>query len=76
MEYCEELAFNDLHSVGQHIKFNIESIETVGSIWLLHPKCLPNKDHSAETSVYRKLTHIDQYLDCIPKPPISDKKNQ
>ena len=51
--------FSNLNSVDPHIKLTMESPDTDGSILFLNNKCLPNKDHSIQTSVYRKTNLTD-----------------
>ena len=67
--------FHYLNSVDPCIKFTKESPDTEGSIPFLGSKYLPNKDHSIQTSVYRKPTFTDQYLDISSSHPISNKKS-
>ena len=63
--------FNHLNSVDPHIKFTMESPFTDDPY--LDTMCLPNKDHSIQTSVYRKPTHTNQYLDWNSNHPKSAK---
>ena len=52
----------------------MEIPENDSSISFLDTKCSPNSDHTIHTSVYRKPTHTDCYLDWNSKHPISAKK--
>ena len=56
-----------LYSIDPHIKFTIELPGTDGLPFLdTLTKPTPN---SIESTVYRKLTHTDRYLDYNSKPP-------
>ena len=57
-----------LNSIDPHIKFTIELPGTNGLPFLdTLTKCTPN---SSESTVYRKPTHTDRYLDYNSKHPI------
>ena len=58
-----ETLFNLLNSVDIHIKFTMEAPGNDDSIPFSNTKCSPNSDHTIQTSVYRKPTHTDCYLD-------------
>ena len=67
--------FKHLNSINPHIKFIMESPYTDGSNPFLVTKCLCNKDHSMQSSVDRKPTHTDWYLDwnCTYPIPVKDQ---
>ena len=62
---------DDLNSIDPQIKFSTELPGTDGFPFLdTLTKPTPN---STESTVYRKTTHTDRYLDYKSKPPISAK---
>ena len=66
--------FNHLNSVDPHIKFTMEASGIDGSISLLNTKCSPNSDHTIHTSIERKPTNTNHYLDWNCSHPISARK--
>ena len=60
----------NLNSMDPHIKFTIELLGTDGLPFL---DTLTNPPNSIESTVYRKPTHSDMYLDCKSNHPISTK---
>ena len=60
-----------LHSIDPHIKFNIE-LPGTGGIPFLDTLTKPTPN-SIESTVYRKPTHTDRYLDYNSNHPISAK---
>ena len=68
-----DILFNHINQIDDHIKFTIESPDSEGSIPFLDTKCSPNSNHTIQTTVYRKPTHTDRYLDWKSNHPISVK---
>ena len=60
--------------MDDHIKFTMECPDKEGSIPFLDTKCTPNPYHSTHTTVYRKPTHTERYLDWNSNHPISPKR--
>ena len=52
-----------INSIDPHIQFTTEDAKTDGSIPFLHTIVMLQPDNSLLTSVYRKPTHTDLYLD-------------
>ena len=53
----------------------MENPDKEGSIPFLDTKCTPYPNQSIQTSVYRKPTHTDRYLDWNSNHPISAKQS-
>ena len=60
--------------MDDHKKFTMECPDNEGSIPFLDTKCTQNPNHTRHTTVYRKPTHTDRYLDWNSNHPISAKK--
>ena len=56
-----------------YIKFTVECPDSEGSIPFLDTKCSPYSNHTIHTTVYRKPTYTDRYLDWNSNHPISTK---
>ena len=65
--------FNHLNCVDPHIKFTMKAPGNDGSMSFLDIKYLPNTDYTIDTSVYKKQTHIDNYLEWNSNHLISAK---
>ena len=60
---AHERSFLDhINSVDQHIKFTSEDSRPDGSMAFLYILITPSEDGSLSTTVYRKPTHTDLYL--------------
>ena len=57
------ILFNHINQMDAHIKFTMEPPDNEGSIPFLDTKCSPNSNTTICTTVYRKPTHTDKYLD-------------
>ena len=53
----------------------MECPDNEGSIPFLDTKCTPNFNHTTHTTVYRKPTHNDRYLDWNSNHPISANRS-
>ena len=62
-----------LNSVDLCIKFTMEAPGNDGSISFLDTKCSSKSSHTIHTSVYRKPTNTDHYLNCSSNYPVSAK---
>ena len=62
-----------INSVDNNIQFTTEEPGPDGSLPFLDILISPDKDGRLETSVYRKPTHMDQYLQWDSHHPISSK---
>ena len=58
----KEVFLEHIHSVDPHIQFKTEDAKADGSIPFLDTVVMPQPDNSLLTSVYRKSTHTDLYL--------------
>ena len=68
------ILFDYINQIDDHIKFTMEHPDKEGSLPFLDNKCThPNQ--SIQTSVYRKFTHTDKYLDWNTYHPISAKRS-
>ncbi|XP_022796700.1 uncharacterized protein LOC111335111 [Stylophora pistillata] len=63
-----------LSSINQHIKFTVEE-EKDGSIAYLDTVTTRNPDGVVKTSVYRKITHTDKYLQFNSHHPSQNKRS-
>ena len=63
-----------LNGMNKHIQFTVEE-ETDGNLPFLDVLLIHNKDGSIDTSVYRKKTHTDRYLDFSSHHPLVHKKS-
>ena len=70
-----DILFNYINNMDDHIKFTMECPDNEGSIPFLDRKCTPNPNHTIHTTVYRKPTHADRYLDCNFNHPISVQRS-
>ena len=57
------IIFCHLNSVNPHIKYTMETPGNYGSIPFFDTKCSANLAYTIQTSLYRKPTHTDCYLD-------------
>ena len=62
-----------LNSVDNNIQFTTEEPGPDGSLPFLDILITPDKDGRLDTTVYRKPTHMDQYLHCDSHHTISSK---
>ena len=58
-----DILFNHINQMDAHIKFTMEPPDSEGGIPFLDMKCSINSDNTICTTVYRKPTHTDRYLD-------------
>ena len=70
-----DILFNYINYTDDHIKFTMECPENEGSIPFLDRKCIPNPYRTIHTTVYRKPTHTDRYLDWNSNHTISGKRS-
>ena len=70
-----DISFNHRNQLDDHIKYTMESPDNEGSIPFLDTKCTPNFNHTIHTTVYRKPTHNDRYLDWNSNHPISANRS-
>ena len=63
---------NHLNSINPHIKFMVE-IESDNCLPFLDVLLVNESDGSVTTSVYRKPTHTDRYLDFSSHHPLAHK---
>ena len=71
-QYKEEF-FQHINSVDENIKFTAENTRADGTMPLLDTHVTPQSDGSLLTTVYRKPTHINQYLQWDSHHAISNK---
>ena len=69
---CDSL-LNHLNSIDPNIKFTIEPLNEQGAIPFLDTFPRPCGNNKIITSVYRKPTHTDRYLDFHSNHPKSAK---
>ena len=69
----KEEFFNHLNSLEESIQFTAEDTQADGSLPFLDVLVTPQADGSLSTSVYRKPTHTNQYLQWDSHHPISAK---
>ena len=62
-----------LNSIDEHIQFTVEKEEN-GCLPFLDSLLTRESDGSISTSVYRKKTHTDQYLQFSSHHPLAHKK--
>ena len=72
-EYLTEF-HSHLNSINQHIKFTVGE-EKDGSIAFLDTMTTRNPDGTMKTSVYRKATHTDKYLQFNSHHPSQHKRS-
>ena len=70
-----DILFNHINQMDAHIKFTKEPPDSEGSIPFLDTKCSPNSNNTIYTTVYRKPTHTDRYLDWNSNHPSSVKRS-
>ena len=70
-----DILFNHINQLDGHIKFTMESPDNEGSIPFLDTKYTPHSNHTTHTSVYRKPTYTDKYLDWNSNLPLSAKRS-
>ena len=70
-----DILFNHINNMDDHMKFTVEFPDNEGHSPFLDTKCTPNPNHTIHTTVYRKLTHTDRYLDLNSNHPISAKRS-
>ena len=63
-----------LNSINEHVQFTLEKEED-GCLPFLDILLKHEPDGSIQTSVYRKSTHTDKYLDFHSHHPLSQKKS-
>ena len=69
-----KLEFLDhINSIDQNIQFTSEESREDGSIPFLDMLIIPQEDGSFNTTIYRKPTHTDMYLQWDSQHPISSK---
>ena len=68
-----DILSNHKNQMDDHMKFTMQCPDNEGSIPFLDIKCTPNSIHTIYTTVYRKPTHTDRYLDWNSNHPISAK---
>ena len=69
----KEKFLTHINSVDSNIQFTTEEPGPDGSLPFLDILITPDKDGRLETTVYRKPTHTDQYLQWDSHHPISSK---
>ena len=62
-----------LNSLDEHIQFTVEESRHDGSIPFLDIFIIPDEEGSLKTTVYRKLTHTDMYLQWDSNHTVSSK---
>ena len=70
-----DILLNHINQLDDHIRFSVESLDNEGSIPFLDTKCTPNSNNTIHSTMYRKPTHTDRYLDCNFNHPVSDKRS-
>ena len=70
-----DILFNLINEMDAHIKFTMECPDNEGSIPFLDTTCRPNSNHTIHTTVYRKPTHTERYLDWNSNHHISAKRS-
>ena len=69
-----KLEFLDhINSIDQNIQFTSEESKEDGSMPYLDMLIIPQEDGSFNTTIYRKPTHTDMYLQWDSQHPISSK---
>ena len=71
-QYKDEF-FNRINSIDENIKFTAETTKADGSMPFLDVLVTPPSDGSLSTTVYRKPTHTNQYLQRDSHHAISNK---
>ena len=68
-----DILFNHINQMDAHITFTMEPPDSEGSIPFMDPECSPNSDsdNTIHTTIYRKPTHTDRYLDWNSNHPRS-----
>ena len=69
------ILFNHIHQMNAHIKFTMECPDSEGSIPFLDTNCTPYSNHTIHTTVYRKPTHTDRFLDWNANKSIPAKRS-
>ena len=73
-EHTQQFLIN-LNSLDPHIHFTMEAPNQQGFLPSLDTLVLVGTNESLVTTVYRKPTHNDQYLNWYSHPNITDKYN-
>ena len=71
-QYKDEF-FHHINSIDDNIKFTAEATKADGSMPFLDTLVTPQSDGSLQTTVYRKSTHTNQYLQWDSHHAISNK---
>ena len=69
----KEEFLDHINSIDPNIQFTSEESREDGSMPFLDMLIIPQKDGTFNTTIYRKPTHTDMYLQCDSQHPISSK---
>ena len=69
-----DILFNHMNQMDDHVKLTMECPDNEGRIPFLDTQCTPHLNYTIHTTVYRKPTHTDRYLDWYSNHPISAKR--
>ena len=70
-----DILLDHINNMDDHIKSTMECPDNEGSIPFLNRKCTPNSNHFIHTTVYRKPTHTDKYLDWNSNHSLAAKRS-
>ena len=69
------ILFDYINQINDHIRFTMEHPDKEECIPFLDAKSTQHPSQSIQTSVYRKCTHTDRYLEWNSNYPISAKRS-
>ena len=70
-----DILFNHINQMDEHINFTMETPDSEGSIPFLNTKCSLNSNNIIYTTVYRKPTDTNRYLDWNLSQPTYAKRS-